>query len=160
MGVKAKFKGSIDNVLKAFLNEVERQIIESLCRVGEEAVSLARRPHANDWQDQTGNLRSSVGYVVFKDGVQIRQSAFETVPPKVNREGTKFTGAKEGLRLAQEVGRSHKEGYTLVVVAGMNYAVHVESKGRDVLTSAEKYAEKQIARELADLITNIRNAFK
>lgn len=160
MGVKAKFKGSIDNVLKAFLNEVERQIIESLCRVGEEAVSLARRPHANDWQDQTGNLRSSVGYVVFKDGVQIRQSAFDTVPPRVNWEGTKFTGAKEGLMLAQEIGRSHKEGYTLVVVAGMNYAVHVESKGRDVLTSAEKYAEKQIARELADLITNIKNAFK
>ena len=150
MGVKAKFKGSIDNVLKAFLNEVERQIIESLCRVGEEAVSLARRPHAKDWQDQTGNLRSSVGYVVFKDGVQIRQSAFETVPPKVNREGTKFSGANEGLSLAQEVGSSHKEGYTLVVVAGMNYAVHVESKGRDVLTSAEKQAEKLIARELAD----------
>jgi hypothetical protein len=42
----------------------------------------------------------------------------------------------------------------------MNYAVHVESKGRDVLTSAEKQAEKLIARELADLITNIKNAFK
>ena len=62
--------------------------------------------------------------------------------------------------MAQEVGSSHKEGYTLVVVAGMNYAVHVESKGRDVLTSAEKQAEKLIARELADLITNIKNAFK
>ena len=95
MGVKAKFKGSIDNVLKAFLNEVERQIIESLCRVGEEAVSLARRPHAKDWQDQTGNLRSSVGYVVFKDGVQIRQSAFETVPPKVNRKERSFPEQKK-----------------------------------------------------------------
>lgn len=39
-----------------------------------------------------------------------------------------------GLRLAQEVGDvATKRSYTLVVVAGMNYAVHVESKGRDVL---------------------------
>ena len=42
----------------------------------------------------------------------------------------------------------------------MNYAVYVESKGRDVLTSAEKEAEKLIARELADLITNVQQAFK
>ena len=41
-----------------------------------------------------------------------------------------------------------------------NYAVHVESKGRDVLTSAEKQAEKAIAKELADLVTNIKDAFK
>lgn len=160
MGVKAKFKGSIDNVLKAFLNEVERQIIESLCRVGEEAVSLARRPHAKDWQDQTGNLRSSIGYVVFKDGREIRQSTFETVPPRVTKNDAKYNGASEGLKLARQVGNTHTEGYTLVVVAGMNYAVHVESKGRDVLTSAEKQAEKQIARELADIVTNVKNAFK
>jgi hypothetical protein len=160
MGIKANFKGSMDNVLRTFLAEVERQIIESLCRIGEEAVAFVRKPHARDWEDQTGNLRSSIGYVVFKDGRQIRQSTFETVPPKEKRENVKYNGASEGLALAQEVGSTHKEGYTLVVVAGMNYAVHVESKGRDVLTSAEKQAEKQIARELADMVTNITNAFR
>ena len=38
MGLEAKFTGDIDGMFKAFLLEVERQIIESLCRIGEEAV--------------------------------------------------------------------------------------------------------------------------
>ena len=43
MGITANFnKGSIDQTFRAFLAEVERQIIESLCRVGEEAVKLAK----------------------------------------------------------------------------------------------------------------------
>ena len=37
MGLEAKFTGDIDGMFKAFLLEVERQIIESLCRIGEEA---------------------------------------------------------------------------------------------------------------------------
>lgn len=160
MGIIASYKGDIDATMRAFLVEVERQIIESLTRVGEEAVKLARQPHANNWEDQTGNLRSSIGYVVFKDGKPIKQSTFESVPPKTAKKGIKQNGAGKGQELAREVGSQYTNGYTLVVVAGMNYAVHVESKGRDVLTGAEKYAEKQIAKEMADMVTNIKDAFK
>ena len=152
MGITANFKGSLDETFKAFLSEVERQIIESLCRVGEEAVKLAKLiPPERGFHDQTGNLRSSIGYVVLVDGKPVNV-AFAAV-----KGG--HAGVNEGQRLALQVG-SKTEGYALVVVAGMNYAVHVESKGRDVLTSAEKYAEKQIAKELADLVTNVQNAFK
>ena len=42
MGIKAHFKGNIDATFAAFLAEVERQIIESLCRIGEEVVTLAK----------------------------------------------------------------------------------------------------------------------
>lgn len=153
MGLTAHFKGDIDGVFKAFLLEVERQIIESLCHVGEEAVKLAKEiPPERGFTDQTGNLRSSMGYIVFKDGKPV-QVAFKQVKDGSN-------GIQEGLKLAQSVGQKYAEGYALVVVAGMNYAVHVESKGRDVLTSAEKYAEKAIAKELADMVTNVKNAFK
>lgn len=153
MGIKAHFKGSLDETFKALLYEVDRQIIESLCRVGEEAVKLAKMiPPERGFQDQTGNLRSSIGYVVCCDGKPVNV-AFEAV-----KGG--HVGVNEGQRLALQVGGQHTEGYTLVVVAGMNYAVYVESKGRDVLTSAEKQAEKQIAQELSDLVTNVKNAFK
>lgn len=152
MGITANFKGSIDETFKAFLAEVERQIIESLCRVGEEAVKLAKLiPPERGFHDQTGNLRSSIGYVVLVDGKPVNV-AFAAV-----KGG--HAGVNEGQRLALQVG-SKTEGYALVVVAGMNYAVHVESKGRDVLTSAEKFAEKEVAKHLADLVTNIKNAFK
>lgn len=158
MGIKAKFKGSIDKTFSLFLEEVERQIIESLCRVGEEAVSYARQDHANNWQDQTSNLRSSIGYVVFKDGQPISQSTFEQLPPKDATAQGAANGGNIGLNLAKQVG-AETEGYTLVVVAGMNYAVYVEAKGRDVLAGAERQAEEHLARELADLVKNVKDAF-
>lgn len=153
MGITSNFKGNIDETFRAFLAEVERQIIESLCRVGEEAAKLAKLiPPERGFNDQTGNLRSSIGYVVVKDGKPVNVS-FGAV-----KGG--HAGVNEGQRLALQVGSNYTDGYALVVVAGMNYAVHVESKGRDVLTSAEKFAEKEIAKELADLVTNVQNAFK
>lgn len=153
MGLTAHFKGDIDSVFKDFLLGVEQQIIESLCRVGEEAVRLAKEiPPERGFTDRTGNLRSSMGYTVFKDGNPV-QVAFKQVLGGSD-------GMQEGQKLAQSVGQKYAEGYVLVVVAGMNYAVHVESKGRDVLTSAEKYAEKAIAQELADIITNVKNTFR
>lgn len=153
MGITANFKGNIDATFKALLAEVERQIIESLCRIGEEAVKLAKMiPPERGFNDQTGNLRSSIGYVVVKDGKPVNVS-FGAV-----KGG--HTGVNEGQRLALQIGSKQTEGCALIVVAGMNYAVHVESKGRDVLTSAEKFAEKEIAKELADLVTNVQNAFK
>lgn len=153
MGISANFNiNDIDATFKALLAEVDRQLIESLTRVGEEAVKLAKMiPPERGFKDRTGNLRSSIGYVVLVDGKPVNV-AFAAV-----KGG--HAGVNEGQRLALQVG-SKTEGYALVVVAGMNYAVHVESKGRDVLTSAEKLAEKEVAKHLADLVTNIKNAFK
>lgn len=153
MGISANFNiNDIDATFKALLAEVDRQLIESLTSVGEEAVKLAKMiPPERGFKDRTGNLRSSIGYVVLVDGKPVNV-AFAAV-----KGG--HAGVNEGQRLALQVG-SKTEGYALVVVAGMNYAVHVESKGRDVLTSAEKFAEKEVAKELADLVTNVQNAFK
>lgn len=152
MGITAHFNpNEIDEVFRELLEETERQIIETLKHVGEEAVKLARLPHPKDWQDQTGNLRSSVGYTIFKDGMPLKGN-FQAV-------GGGSEGIAQGEKLAAEVGGKTK-GYALVVVAGMKYAVYVESKDRDVLTGAELYAKQQIARELADMVTNIKNAFK
>lgn len=153
MGISANFNiNDIDATFKALLAEVDRQLIESLTRVGEEAVKLAKMiPPERGFKDRTGNLRSSIGYVVLVDGKPVNV-AFAAV-----KGG--HAGVNEGQRLALQVG-SKTEGYALVVVAGMNYAVHVESKGRDVLTSAEKFAKKEVAEHLADLVTNIKNAFK
>lgn len=153
MGISANFNiNDIDATFKALLAEVDRQLIESLTRVGEEAVKLAKMiPPERGFKDRTGNLRSSIGYVVLVDGKPVNV-AFAAV-----KGG--HAGVNEGQRLALQVG-SKTEGYALVVVAGMNYAVHVESKGRDVLTSAEKFAEKEVAKHLADLVTDIKNAFK
>ena len=153
MGLTTKFKGDIDATFRLFLDEVERQIVESLCRIGEEAVRLAKLiPAERGFTDRTGNLRSSIGYVVCKDGQPIN-IAFEAV-----KGG--HVGVNTGQRLALNIAKQYAEGYTLIVVAGMDYAVYVESKGRDVLTSAETEAGKLLERELRNLITNIQDAIQ
>ena len=43
---------------------------------------------------------------------------------------------EEGRKLATELATSAKNGYTMVVVAGMGYASYVNAKGLDVMDSA------------------------
>ena len=40
----------------------------------------------------------------------------------------------------------------------MNYAAYVEAKGKNVLTSAEHLAERELPRMLEKLISNIKRA--
>lgn len=135
------------------LIEVDAQILEMLHRIGQEAVTAARNvPENVGFKDQTGNLRSSIGYVIFKDGVEI-ESFFNQV-----KDGTE--GVKTGKKLADDIGKEHTEGYTLVVVAGMNYAIYVESKGRDVLTTGELTAKKGLVKQQADMVKNVQEAIK
>ena len=50
-------------------------------------------------------------------------------------------------RLASE----HKTGICLIVVAGMNYAVYVEGRGKNVLTSAKLLADRLVPQMLEQL---------
>ena len=152
MAIKANF--SVDDVKKrfgVFLNEVEKKEIERLQKLGEKCVTHARNilpPDADKgFNDITGNLRSSIGYVVFNNGV-----AVHTGYEQVLNGGE---GAKKGEALARKVGEKQK-GVCLVVTAGMNYALCVEAKGRDVITSAEKMAERELPEELEKLVKNIK----
>ncbi|MCE5321301.1 MAG: hypothetical protein LLF93_09425 [Bacteroidales bacterium] len=114
-------------------------------------VSHARQvPASTGFTDQTGNLRSSIGYAVFKNGVAIHESFTPVL------EGSE--GAKTGQALAKRVGAKYTEGIALVVTAGMNYAVYLESQGRDVLTSAESLAKQELPKLVEELKKNINRA--
>jgi len=159
MGIKAHFTGNISATFDAFLSEVDRQLIETCYRVGEEAIIYARSDHPNNWKDHTHNLRSSVGYGVFVDGKLHTKGGFKQEQPTEIQEGVQLDGAATGENLCRQIGEQ-TTGITLVVVAGMSYAVYVESKGRDVLTTAELNAQKGMERELADMVRNIKAAFE
>jgi len=148
MGIEANFtQADVKKRFDAFLDQVQKQQIKRLQMLGEMCVTHARSvPKEQGFEDQTGNLRSSIGYMVFVDGVAIH-SFYEQV-----KEGA--TGMQAGETLAKKVGEDQK-GVCLVVTAGMNYAMYLEAKGRDVLTSAEHLAERELPRMLEKLIANI-----
>lgn len=153
MGIKANFDSTdVRKRFNAFLEVIEKRQIERLQYLGEMCVKHARLiPKNIGFEDQTGNLRSSIGYMVFKDGMAVKGSY------------TQVEGGSEGVQageaLARKVGSKSKDNkIMLVVTAGMNYAVHVESKGRDVLTSAENLAKQELPKMVERLVSNINKA--
>ena len=130
MGIAPKFSAAdVHKMVEAKMQGVTAQIEAKLIRVGNKFVADARQKA--DFTDRTGNLRSSIGFIVLKDGKQIAADFEKSV------KGTdKVTGEVTGVGLANQIGNKFNKGYTLVVVAGMEYAAAVESKGRDVLTGS------------------------
>ena len=139
MGLTPAF--SLDNVFRRidkFANERIRRSVLVLSYIGENFVNRAR-DHGN-YRDHTGNLRSSIGWVIVNNG-KIEKK--KIVSP--TKGGAK--GKQTALELADKFSKEFNEGLILVVFAGMEYAAAVESRGYDVLTGSVPMA-KDILREL------------
>lgn len=149
MGLKANFsQKTVDDYLKSKLKLIDQAIIRRLQVLGEKVVNHARTN--GSYIDQTGNLRNSVGYVIVKNGKIIGRNFDKSS----SQPGT--DGPSKARKLAEELANNFSDGYALIVVAGMNYAAAVESKGRDVLTSAELFAKSEFPRMVKELKMNIR----
>ena len=130
-------QGSINNRIDRFVVSIEQRIIWTLAMVGESFVNDAR--NIKTYQDQTGNLRSSIGYIIAKDGVIIQE----------NVEG-KAEGVAQARKIAREVLRDNSKGFILIVVAGMEYAAAVESKGYDVITGSIPAAKALLKKKIKE----------
>lgn len=141
----------VANRFEKFLEVVERRGTERMKRIGEMCIEHAREiPASIGFHDQTGNLRSSIGYAVFVNGISVHESYPQILG------GTE--GISKGKALASHVGAKYTQGVSLVVTAGMNYAVWVEARGKVVLTSTETLARQVVPEMMEQLITNIQKA--
>lgn len=116
-------------------------ITEAFCYGGEYAVRGIRTGGMSGWNDQTGNLRSSIGYVVMSGGRTVGVSGFEAV-------GGGAEGSSEGKRVAARLAREYSQyPHALIVVAGMEYAAYVEAiDGKVVLAGGQLWLEGNIGK--------------
>lgn len=136
MGIVNTGKFGFDTVKKKIQSQSENtndsRIERWLSYIGEELCNHARtitKGHSSGgYDDQTGNLRSSIGFRLYKDGVKIKDGGFKNVSGGNAIQEAKSALDKYGLAYEIPV-----EGWTVVVVAGMSYATYVESKGFNVL---------------------------
>jgi len=136
--------------LQAKMKDIAKELIKQLCRIGEECVKIARERHSNDYGDVTGNLRSSIGYVVLYDGKPVQYGASKQYAGK---KGNGEAGPPAAEALLNELQAKFPWGIVLIVCAGMNYAAYVEAvHHKDVLTSAELKAEA-LMKQLIDGFT-------
>lgn len=135
-----RFIGNMSAINQRF-TDAQKEITEKMLRVlryvAEMAINEAR---ANgSYRDVTGNLRSSVGYSIIING-QIKEE--------------NYTGNADGIGKGKSIARelaSQQPEIALVIVAGMKYASQVESRGRNVLTSAEQMAKVMVPNLLKQL---------
>lgn len=138
MGIEPQFDMSaIAKMLEGFEDAVASHVVRILSFVGEKCVNEART--AGAYNDRTGNLRASSGYIVVHGGKLHTQNF---------RQGE---GGAKAVTLARQIAAGNPNGSALIVVAGMNYAAYVEAKGINVLTTAEQLAEREIPNLLRQL---------
>ena len=115
--------GAVLANVDSFQKEKEKNIFLALSYIGEESTNKAR--NSRTYQDQTGNLRSSIGYAILFNG-DVKKSD--------------ITGSDDGVTEAwnavDEFRVKYNKGFVLVIFAGMDYAAAVESKGYDVITNS------------------------
>lgn len=135
-------------------NAIMQDIAEALFRTCTNAVNRART--TNTYKDQTNNLRSSIGFVIYFNGRMLFRD-FQTGGTGTGGGGEVSFNTKEGQEvsftskvgdtsgqkgllqgeaLADKIVQKYTSGFVAVIVAGMNYALFVEAKGLDVLTGS------------------------
>lgn len=98
------------------------------------------------WYDQTGNLRSSIGYAIYSYGRKQIESTFDSVLGSSE-------GSEKGRKMVADLASKYSDTYALVVVAAMEYADYVEAiDSKDVLASTEIYAKSEVNRYLEKAI--------
>lgn len=149
MGIKADFSPiDVLDLFNAIPDIVSEEIIRALSYLGEQCIARIRDRSAKEsWYDQTGNLRSSVGYAVYQDGNISVESSFNQV-----KNGSQ--GIKEGKKAIIELAAKYAGNkFTLVILAGMEYAEYVEAmENKDVLASTELWARGEVDRYLQNAL--------
>lgn len=133
-------KANLSAFIAGQITELDKRTISMMAYVGEQAVKEARRRHS--YTDRTGNLTSSMGYsIVDMNGNKHLGQFVQTkaTADKDSREGEKVANDRAGSI------RQKPNTYTLVVVAGMDYAPYVSAK-YNVLQSSERVAKELFAR--------------
>lgn len=133
-------KLDFDLIVQMQLQGIDNLFFQRLVELCDERIAIQRaKVSPEGYNDQTGQLRSSVGYIIYRDG-KIRHENFELAPYGTD----KAPGLKAGRDLALSQLRI-TEGWGVVMVAGMEYASCLESNyNRTVLSSATFNLEDDI----------------
>lgn len=131
----------IDKVQQEMYEDLDRETLEAFKRVLKRALEIQRAKMRADggYNDDTGQLRSSTGGIIYRDGKVVHED-FQLSPYGTDKE----PGFQEGKRKAYgEVEES--EGWGITIVAGKDYASWVEKRhGLSVLIDAEKEINKSL----------------
>ncbi len=138
---------AIDAFLRRAAAKIQENVLKALSKLGDESVARIRNRSAKEsWIDHTGNLRSSIGFAVYEQGVKFMESAFAQVLSGSD-------GSAKGKKMINDLAKEYSKVFALVVVAGMEYAGEVEAlESKDVLTSTRLWATSVVEQRIKTAI--------
>lgn len=131
----------IERMIRQQIEEIDRQTLEQFKRVLARALDIQRaKVRANGgYNDDTGQLRSSVGGIIYKDG-KVLYEDFKLAPYGTDKEPGIREGRDKALLVLRET-----SGWGITIVAGKEYASWVESRhGLSVLIDAQEELVKTL----------------
>ena len=153
---KVDFKIRGIEELQKRLNEKKESLDNKLAmvlrQVGEESVTFSKENKG--YRDHTSNLKNSISYALFKDGELVEQLIGIIPEPEEDAKGQAQV-ADNLARYAAQEGVVKPQGYTLIVVAGMNYGKYVEDKGYNVLYLTQNYLREELKKVINGIISDI-----
>lgn len=143
MGLIRQFgDGYIAKQVQYFQQQVELAMKLLLQEFGEELVAFAKDTHT--YTDRTGNLTNSISYAIVRKKEILYYN-------EVQREEANAAALKVAMKMAENL----SDAYSLIVVAGMNYAAFVESRGYNVILPAELKAKQEFTSKVKPLIDQV-----
>ena len=135
-GFGALFNGAqVEGILNQFQDKIDKKSLEILQYAGETFVNEARIK--GNYNDRTGNLRSSIGYIILNDGKVIDKNFQKS---GVGSGGGK--GVSAAIDFTASLAQQYSSGLVLIGVAGMEYAAYVEKKhSLDVISGSAPESE-------------------
>ena len=131
---------------------VDNRLAMELRQAGEEAVTFSKENKG--YHDRTANLKNSISYALFKDG-ELLEQYIGNIPKPDEDAGGQAQVADNLARYATQEGVVKPQGYTLIVVAGMNYGKYVEDKGYNVLYLTQNYLREELKKVINGIINDI-----
>lgn len=136
-------KRRIERRVEEFINQLEQGMITA----GELAVATQRTSaEGKDYTDRTGNLRSSIGYVVKSRGETIAENIASRISASADAGEQ---AAKQGLEaFGADIGENE---IGIAIVAGMHYGRYVSHRGFDVIDTAQLVAEREVTAQIKNI---------
>lgn len=143
MGVKPTFgNDAIASQVNTFQVRLEQAVLFLMKSLGEELVKYAKDNRT--YTDQTGNLTNSIGYAIVRNKGLVYYSA--------QSGGSADSALQAAMKMANECSSE----FSLIIVAGMNYAAYVEAKGYNVILPAELKAKKDFPAAMNKLMAKVK----
>lgn len=143
-------QADVAKITQDFLKRVIKVTQNELMQIGLQFVRDARSKSKDQggFGDDTGNLRSSMFFILQYDGMIMHQDFEASV------SGTdKASGIAAAQEYAEELAGGVPKGWALITGAGMEYAGYVEALGYDVITGSTLGAKAKLEKAFKNVIT-------